>query len=257
MQFYLYFYVGTQGEMNTKYTGMNDVSLLLLYIEWCNRIMLLYKSNIGSDWSLAEKYTSLAKILFVSMFYTLLNPIAMFVAALAFGVIFLIDRYLVLRKLRQLCMLSGEIAVRFRQQAVLCVALHMIVSLRFIYSWPMDNTWKHTDGSYEIVDKFPPVFMLSMTPQDWMSAGQKSIFRPYKIATILVVSITIYIWIIQPILTALYDLLCAKNDEVGQSQGIRFSSVPFIPVYIPTVKCKEQSYVCAVTKEVKENHIVR
>ena len=209
----------------------------------------------GSAWSLADRYTIIAKIMTISMFYSLLNPISMFIAAFTFALVFFIDRYLLLRKLKPICMLSAEIAVRLRQQAILCVALHMIVSLRFIYSWPMDGVWyRDDDDSYMIVNKLPPLSLFIFTQQPWMSHGQQRILIPYKIATIIVIIITLFIWIFQPILLALYDLFYTEDHVVGDTQNIDFSTVHFIPVYCPTISFKNNTYMCSYLDNVRENH---
>lgn len=219
----------TQGELNTYFTG--------------------------SMWSLADRYTIIAKILTVSMFYSLLNPISMFIAAFSFGIVFYIDRYLLLRKLKPTCMLSAEIAVRLRQQAILCVTLHMIASLRFIYSWPMDDVWRREDGSYEIVNKIAPISLFTYTRQKWMTTGQQRILQPYQISTILVLIIVISIWVVQPICNTIYHIFFIDDHlEVGDSQNIDFSTVPFIPVYCPTITFRNNTYMCSYLDNVRDNH---
>ena len=219
----------TQGELNTYFTG--------------------------SMWSLADRYTIIAKILTVSMFYSLLNPISMFIAAFSFGIVFYIDRYLLLRKLKPTCMLSAEIAVRLRQQAILCVTLHMIASLRFIYSWPMDDVWRRDDGSYEVVNKIAPISLFTYTRQKWMTTGQQRILQPYQIATILVLIIVVSIWVIQPICNTIYHIFFIDDHlEVGDSQNIDFSTVPFIPVYCPTITFHNNTYMCSYLDNVRDNH---
>lgn len=52
----------------------------------------------STEWTLAERYTNLAKIVFISIFYSLLTPLSLFIGALAFTLVFVIDRYLLLRR---------------------------------------------------------------------------------------------------------------------------------------------------------------
>ena len=52
----------------------------------------------GTPFTLAERYTDIAKIMFISLFYSFLDPTALFLAALACLNSFFIDRYLLLRK---------------------------------------------------------------------------------------------------------------------------------------------------------------
>lgn len=53
----------------------------------------------GSDWSLAERYTNFAKISVLTLFYALLSPLGVFIGAAALFIVFIIDRYLLVRKL--------------------------------------------------------------------------------------------------------------------------------------------------------------
>ena len=52
----------------------------------------------GSPWSLAERYTVLSKILFISVFYAILTPVALLIGCVSFLLVFLVDRFLLLRK---------------------------------------------------------------------------------------------------------------------------------------------------------------
>jgi hypothetical protein len=60
----------------------------------------------GSEWSLAERYSNISKILFVSVFYSFITPISLFIGAFAYIVIFCIDRYLLLRKWKPVRLLT-------------------------------------------------------------------------------------------------------------------------------------------------------
>lgn len=51
----------------------------------------------GTPFTLAERYSEIAKIMFISLFYSFLDPTAIFLAALACLNSFIIDRYLLLR----------------------------------------------------------------------------------------------------------------------------------------------------------------
>lgn len=93
----------------------------------------------GTELSLAEQYTGIARVLFVSLFYSLLTPLSILLCSVAFVVIFVINNFLLLRRWKASSMLDSKIALRLRQQAVLAVAAHMYCTMRYIYSWPMDD----------------------------------------------------------------------------------------------------------------------
>lgn len=52
----------------------------------------------GTPWCLAERYTVVTKIIFISLFYAVLSPISLVIGAASFVLLFLVDRYLLLRK---------------------------------------------------------------------------------------------------------------------------------------------------------------
>jgi hypothetical protein len=73
----------------------------------------LNQSYSGKKWSLAEKYTGIAKILFISLFYALLTPLSLLIATVAIALVFLVDRYQLLRRWKPMAMLDANIASRF------------------------------------------------------------------------------------------------------------------------------------------------
>lgn len=204
---------------------------------------------MGSDWSLAERYTGISKILFVSLYYTLLNPIALVIAMVAFLLVFLIDRYLLLRKWKPCGMLDAKIARRLRQQGILAVALHMAVTLRFIYSWPMDNVYLQLDGTYAKADKYPPLRLWLLSSKNWMGSGQAGILRMYRITTVLVCCVAIYVWIIDPVFRSLHRLFCFDVKVSGDAQDIPFTSVKKLPCYVPTTMYRGEQYLCSYIRD--------
>jgi hypothetical protein len=204
---------------------------------------------MGSNWSLAERYTGVAKILFVSLYYTLLNPIALLIAMVAFLLVFLIDRFLLFRRWKPVCMLDSKIARRLRQQGILAIALHMAVTTRFIYSWPMDNVYERDDGQFERVDKYPPIQIWLVSSKDWMSDGQADVLRMYRITTVLVCIVAIYIWIIDPLFRSFFRLFCYSIDTVGDPSDIAFTQISKTPCYVPTTVDHNEQYMCSYVKD--------
>jgi hypothetical protein len=61
---------------------------------------------------LAERYTEIIKLLFISVFYVLTIPAAMFIAAVSFLAYFLIDRFLLFRRWRETPLMGAAVARR-------------------------------------------------------------------------------------------------------------------------------------------------
>jgi hypothetical protein len=208
---------------------------------------------VGSYWSIAEKYTGIAKVIFVSLFYALLTPISLLIATVAFIVIFLIDNYLLLRRWKVASMLDSTIASRLRRQAILSICAHMFVTMRFIYSWPMDDVyWNGT--SFEVVDKSPPYNFLTIQIQPWMSDGQKHIFYSYKTLLILVCLTTLHILILQPFGQWMFTFLCKSIRIAGETDSMKFSSVESIRIYYPMLRYRDEQYLCSFAKNVLPRH---
>lgn len=208
---------------------------------------------VGSYWSIAEKYTGISKVIFVSLFYALLTPISLLIATVAFIVIFFIDNYLLLRRWKVASMLDSTIASRLRRQAILSICAHMFVTMRFIYSWPMDDVFWN-GSAYEVVDKAPPYNFFTMKTQPWMSDGQKHIFYSYKTLLILVCLTTLHILILQPFGQWLFTFLCKSIRIAGVVDSMKFSSVESIRIYYPMLRYQEEQYLCSYAKNVLPRH---
>lgn len=161
----------------------------------------------GTTLSLAEKYTQITKIMLVCLIYSFIVPISLFIGSLAFITLYFIDRYLILRKYRQSVMYNADIGNRFHKQAIGCLAFHMFVTCRFIYSWPMDNIiYHHNIQKYEKIEKTAPYDITSYYTQDWMTSTQKFWLEKYKIITIIIIIIAMYLLIIYPYSCVLYSI---------------------------------------------------
>ena len=210
---------------------------------------------LGSEWSLAEKYTGIAKVIFISLFYSLLTPISILVSTFAFLAIFIIDNFLLLRRWKAASMLDSKIATRLRQQAILAVAAHMYVTMRLIYSWPMDQAyWNETEQTYEKVDKYPSYSFWDMTIQPWHSTVQRQVLVAYQIGVFLVGSTALYMLVIEPFGTNMYRWFCNSYSAVGQVQNIPFSKIPNMKIYYPILQSSELKYLCSYTKNVLQRH---
>lgn len=205
----------------------------------------------GSDWSLAERYTVLAKIIFISLFYALVTPFSLVIALIAFIAVFFIDRYLLLRKWKPTSLFGAAIAGRLRQQTILAIALHMYVTYRFIYSWPMDSAYLNENNEYEKVDKFPPyaIFLFGGV-QDWHTDNQQRVLPFYRAGLFVVAVFAIILWIIVPLCRMFRKLFCYVIKVVGDSQGIPFSSLPKISAYVPiTTTPDHEKFIISYTSD--------
>lgn len=210
----------------------------------------------ASEWSLADKYTGISKVLFVSLYYAILVPYSLYLAMIAFLLMFFIDRYLLLRKWKILPLFDESIAIRLRQQAILAVAAHMFVTIRFIYSWPMDQVWHHKDTNlYERVNKRPSWNVLHFEIKDWHTSAQRDYLPYYYAGMIVVFVLALYVWILYPLSEYCKRLFCYNLRLIGEAQEISFSQVNHnITVYEPAYPFRETKFLCSHLIDVKKEH---
>lgn len=80
----------------TDYSGLFSRNFLA---PWTSNTQAELNSNwSGTPWSLGERYTVATKILFISLFYAILTPVGLFIGSVSFLLLFVVDRYLLLRK---------------------------------------------------------------------------------------------------------------------------------------------------------------
>eukprot|EP01038_Epipyxis_sp_PR26KG_P016436 gene16436-22409_t len=213
----------------------------------------------GSDWSLAERYTSVSKIIFITLIYALITPISLLISVLAFIVVFVVDRYLLLRKWKPTALINSQIAKSVHDQALLALAAHMYVSLRFIYSWPMDSAYEYDKSLhlFKKVDKFPSYRVWTLTGQEWHTEQQKQILPIYLICAYGIAIITIGKWIILPFISWLKDLFLTESfeDEVSDSEPQSFSKIAKILSYVPiTTGPGNEKFILCNTKDMMPNN---
>lgn len=121
-------------------------------------------------------------------------------------------------------------------QILLAVAAHMYISLRFIYSWPMDSASRidNSTDNYEYADKFPGYVPFLLTTKQWMSESQRKMLPVYQIITLLTLSITIVAWVVVPMISLIRRMLTKTIGSEKSTTNIPYSTVPRILTYVPT-----------------------
>lgn len=208
----------------------------------------------GSEWSLAEKYTGIAKIIFVSVYYALLTPFSLVFACFAFFFMFMVERFLFLRRYKSIPPVDEKIAVLLRQEVLLAVAAHMYITNRYIYSWPMDQTYILDDGTITKVDKYPTYAIWTLGTEPWQTQGQQLGLRAYQIATLIVVIFTLYTWVLYPAYCWVLNMFFTNLKVVGQTQGLGFSELDHITVYEPLVIHGQRRYQCSCSMDMLPRH---
>ncbi len=109
--------------------------------------------------------------------------------------------------------------------------------------------------TYAKVNKRPVYAVWRMTVQDWHSEGQRRILLPYKACLYAVAGVTIYLWLVGPLIKYLRRMFCKQLKVVGESQGRLFSDVSEIDIYVPVVTSGVDKYFCCHLDRVRAHHM--
>jgi hypothetical protein len=208
----------------------------------------------SADWSIASKYTDISKVLFVSLFYALLTPISIFMMMASFFFIFFADNYLLLRRWKVPSMLDSKIASRLRQQAVFSIAVHMYVTIRFIYSWPMDGVYWNGE-EFEVVNKYPAYQFSYLHAERWQSEGQKSVIYQYRACLYFTLAAAIYLIVVEPCYLIFHELFFKVLPSEGECSDSPFSLLQGVDIYFPTAKHEGRPFLAVHAIDVLPRHI--
>ena len=209
----------------------------------------------GSLFMLADRYTEISKVIFISFFYSLLTPVALFIAVLSCVVMFAVDRYLLFRVTKTPPMLDATMAKSLREHSLFAIAVKVWVSCRFVYGWPMDEVYKNGENLFVKVDKRPSYSMWTLQEQVWHTASQKHLLIVYKWLAMIIMAIVISIIIIWPLLDFVRDFFynSHEEEESGTSDKV-YSRVSGIVAYCPIEKNKTESFIVADTSQMLPRH---
>ena len=209
----------------------------------------------GSAFMLADRYTEISKVIFISFFYSLLTPVAMFVAVLSCIFMFAVDRYLLFRVTKTPPMLDATMAKSLRGHSLFAIGVKVWLSCRFVYGWPMDDSYKISENNYVKVDKRPSLAMWNMQEQPWHSSSQRKLFIVYKWISIVLVATVLLIIVIWPLLDFLKDFFYSSHEEEESvTNNKEYSRVTSIVAYCPVMKHKTESFIVADTSKMISRH---
>lgn len=245
----------------TDVYGVFKRNVLSLFLSSTQHEMNLHWE--GSQWTLAERYTNLAKIAFLSIFYALITPMSVFIGAFAFTLIFVVDRYLLLRRWKPPKMLDATMAYRIRHITLLAVSAHLYATSRFVYSWPMDDAFllgpadstANSTSVFAKVNKDPPYNILLLRVEPWHAEGQASTVVAYKWVAVTVLAMTVYMLIGTRFVEYIRSLFFLHDGTSGAAMGIPFFAVPKIGCYCPVIERGGEVLICADTSQSMEEFL--
>ena len=206
----------------------------------------------GTPFTLAERYTEVSKIMFVSLFYSVLIPSALFIGGIAFLNLFLIDRYLLLRKNARPPKLDNSMGPTVSKQLAFALFVKMIVSMMFVYGWPMDEVYREENGEFERANKeFPVLPLWRLRKKEWQTDTQWRAVRYYIIAVYVVAGFCVLIFLFDVLEKIIASFTLPSIECNNQTP---FSSVDSIVTYCPVLRYGPESFLAADTRYMLPRH---
>ena len=110
----------------------------------------------GAEWTIAERYTDVAKTLFVGMFYAAAVPVGLWLTAASMLVNFLVDHYCLLRLWGRKPDFDDQISRRFIGVVSIIVLVHVVATQSFFQNWGVFPRSMDIGGDDEQSFKDPP-----------------------------------------------------------------------------------------------------
>ena len=82
----------------------------------------------------------MSKSVFLSLFWCALYPQGLFIAALAFAICYMLDKYCLLRTWSTPAQIDDDLTKKSRGHIALALYVHVIMTMVFFSGWPFDNT---------------------------------------------------------------------------------------------------------------------
>jgi hypothetical protein len=93
----------------------------------------------GSVWTLSERYTDLVKAMFTALFFMSIVPIGLLFSCLAMFVCYWVDKYLLLRKWKQVPKIGGDLAKDSQMYLLIAVVFHFMLTTVFYSNFTYDH----------------------------------------------------------------------------------------------------------------------
>jgi len=199
----------------------------------------------GNMWSVAERYTNSAKILFLCFYYCSVFPCLFFICSAILFINYFVDSFCLMRSWSRAPRLGPYIARINRDYIpLILLSVLIIISSYWWFGFPFDNLCEDNfnKGVYKYCNQnlFSRKDFLSFSKFDegWMTEDQKQIsdFFAYTCLAILIFGLLEILYIICFSLEGLfYSTYSSNYDPDTNDMGIRFSSVESRSSYIPQV----------------------
>jgi hypothetical protein len=188
----------------------------------------------GAPVEMNDRYSNIAKTVFVSLMYYAVLPTTTLISALSFFLSFWADKYGLLRIWKQTPNQNGQVAQMMGVFILLSVLVHMMASKFFYSAWPFDNRCKSEHGEgYEKCDALAEAFYFEYkftTP-----GPQRVLTEFYQWMFILTVVFGFAYAVLVKYRGFFHSLFHAETRDTYGTPDDQFSQTRSIKLYIPEV----------------------
>ncbi|KAH8066671.1 hypothetical protein JL720_12663 [Aureococcus anophagefferens] len=202
----------------------------------CNRFW------IGADWNIAERYTDVAKTLFVGLFYAAAAPNGLLVTAAALATTFAADRFCLLRRWARKPDFDDQISRRTIGVVSIVVLVHVVASLEFFENWGL-----YEEGALEddaVYDKATMHYhsacfgnFLDCDPpaHKTLTAAQKFAKDVYPAVGAIALVLACWKFVGVEVANAFWYCCCGESAHDDDHMPISYRALPHILAYVPVV----------------------
>ena len=205
---------------------------------------------VGADWNIAERYTDIAKTLFVGLFYAAACPAGLLVTAVALLNHFLVDRYCLLRLWRRKPDFDDQLSKRNIGIISIVVIVHVAASIEFFMNWGLREHACEDDDAQCDEDKYQKCIgfirgrnnknacRLREGGDNWdgLNDVERFVVSVFPPIGLLAIAVGLWNFIGVHVYAFLVGFLC--GETYGDDDGIvpiSFRDLPNIEVYVPVV----------------------
>mmetsp|Transcript_3896 Transcript_3896/g.5032 ORF Transcript_3896/g.5032 Transcript_3896/m.5032 type:complete len:564 (+) Transcript_3896:145-1836(+) len=228
----------------------------------------------GVSYSLAERYTNMTKIIFLTVYYCAIFPSSFFFCSVALYINYWADKFSIMRTWEPAPKIGVSIAEICRRYFFPLIMIAYALSSSYLFSgFPFDNLCVSTinageyDGVYILNNQTTTTTIGSNTQlyhfcnQDfwetsrysfpalprfqyddkWMTAEQEHLTTIYGYSSIFII-LLIFFKLVKSTVQHTLEEFKGQYMACGDDQGINFSEIPSVSAYIPQVHSKYYSF---------------
>jgi RsiW-degrading membrane proteinase PrsW (M82 family) len=216
----------------------------------------LNESFHATEWTLAERYTDTIKMVFMSMFYAVILPSGLFIAAFTVLSTYLCDKYSMFNLWRRPPQVGDNIGFFARYFVVATLWGHLITSRYYFANWPYGGAAQQDTADQAKCNLFVCYINDDMTKDQKVAVILYSCLSTISFVVVAVLFLNRFFG--KQILRFLGYDVSKKAEEIDEKKTVAsFEVLQGTPIYIPFVSRPglADAVICASTKILAEEYL--